>query len=637
MPNRPPHPSHPNYHPNQSNIPPPPGVRAIPPPPFQAQVPVPPPTIPSGPPAMHRPNSIQAPPPPPANTGVSSYAPTILSSTPAAPSQPPPVQQAKALVPTPKQIDDAWMEYTAPSGVKFYHNGILKESTFTKPAAYAKREQQSKAGDQPSQKRVWQEYKDPTTGMSYYSDGTTTTWQKPASMEPSVDTTTPAESSGDTEPSRKKKKLSIQESAYSSKQEAIVAFKGLLLAKDVVPSQKWNEVVKNCSSDDRWKVFEEILSVGERRQAWAEYLTKRANDLKLEERQERNRTKGAYVSMLSELAPTMTNPSMGGLPPFSEVRSLLAKDDRFHAVADESSRESLFSEFCEELRKQEERKKRNKKREAQENFTAFLQEKEEAGTLTFATTWDQFLASLESADKEDSRFQISPHLLESDRQVYFADFVIALQSAEDDKRRRIQDARRRAEQAQRESFIEALNDLAREGKIRPHTHWRDVEESVSAVDSFGPVQAQGRDVPREVFEEFADDWDRRYRRDRTMLTRLRTSGNLSLQKHAKMSLEEYMERVLAAADNSVDLSREIRRIVNTNEPVSSLKIYFEEQQGHSYGTGSRFNRRVQNADSSEDEGEIVEDGEIADEDEDADKLKSDDQSATTPADAATEV
>ena len=87
-------------------------------------------------------------------------------------------------------------------------------------------------------------------------------------------------------PSKRKKRVSNdgsssnnEENFFANMKEAITAFKGFLLAKSISPTQKWNEVVKVCESDSRWDSFEEQLSMGECRQALAEYQTKRTNEL----------------------------------------------------------------------------------------------------------------------------------------------------------------------------------------------------------------------------------------------------------------------------------------------------------------------------------------------------------------------
>ena len=240
---------------------------------------------------------------------------------------------------------------------------------------------------------TWTEYTDTKTGKKYYSNGITTTWEKPgafvstASIVAQSVAAEEAVSSASQENLKKKRKVKDnRETPFRNSEEAVAAFKGLLLAKGVSPTQKWNEVVKLCGSDDRWTECEAVLTTGERKQAMAEYQTKRANDLRDQERQERARAKDAFNLLLSEVLPKLPSFSVWKTR-FSDIRDSLSKDDRFYAVPNEEGRESLFLDFCEELRKHDERKKRNKKREAQDAFTSFLREKEEAGNLSFSSTW----------------------------------------------------------------------------------------------------------------------------------------------------------------------------------------------------------------------------------------------------------
>ena len=285
----------------------------------------------------------------------------------------------KTRVPTQLEIDAAWSEHTDDKGVIFFHNPFLNESTYTRPTALKK----SGGSDSIPMKKQWQEYTDPSSGKKYYSDGSTTTWEKPPELASSSATTNVDESLNE-QPQKKKKKAELEE--YASKEEAIASFKGFLLAKGIPPSSKWNDVAKLLSTSPQWQGFADSLSIGERRQALAEYQTKRANDLKNQERKERIRAKEAFGQLLSDVLQSLNGFSTVNSR-FSDVRAALAKDDRFHGVADEAARESLFLDFCEELRKREQRVKRSKKREILDAFNSFLREKEEAGILTFASTW----------------------------------------------------------------------------------------------------------------------------------------------------------------------------------------------------------------------------------------------------------
>jgi len=546
-----------------------------------------------------------------------------------------------------------WSTHKAPTGVNYYYNSKTKVSTYDRPACLRAEtnernvtasSQESVQSQSPSVKSTlsnatqattlnagkkenttggkqkWTEYTDQATGKTYYYDGVRTTWDKPADFESTTSnaskkTKRNGKSATDESTPRKKRKdgkSNNEISMYSNKAEAVAAFKGLLLAKDVSPTLKWNDVVRLCSSDSRW---EACSTMGERKQALAEFQTKRANEIREQKRQEKVRAKEAFMALLTEVLPTLRVFNASGNTGFGEIRGSLSKDDRFYAVEEEVKREELFYDFVEELRKREERQRRGRKRDGKEAFIAFLKYREEAGCLTFASTWSSFLATLGEKDKGDKRFVVSPSMSDSDRQLYFADYVIELQAAEDEKRRRIRDARRRAEKAQRDAYRETLRLMAVEGKLLPSSRWRNFEDLLSSKKSFGPVSEQDRDAPRDMFEDFVDDWADSYRRDKLFLSRL-VSSSKNLTVNADTQLESFTKAILSEAAYDADVYSDVRRIMNCEEPISNMKLYYDElvtKKKKDIESTASFGRRrgVGNRnDSSSDEGEIVEDGEV---------------------------
>jgi pre-mRNA-processing factor 40 len=194
---------------------------------------------------------------------------------------------------------------------------------------------------------------------------------------------------------------------------------------------------------------------------------------------------------------------------------------------------------------------------------------------------------------------------DSDRQLYFADFVLELQAAEDEKRRRIRDARRRAETAQREAYRERIQEMAAQGRIVPSSRWRSVESLLQGEATYGPVHTQDPEAPREIFEDFVEEWDEVYRRDRATMSKLVYSPSRAT------SYEEFTKALLDEAAHSPELYAEIRKCVSREEPVASAFVYFNEliQRARE----SVAVRRASAQSSSEDEGEIREDGEVSDE------------------------
>jgi pre-mRNA-processing factor 40 len=234
---------------------------------------------------------------------------------------------------------------------------------------------------------------------------------------------------------------------------------------------------------------------------------------------------------------------------------------------------------------------------------------------------DSFFSSLDEDEKKDERFDISAIATDSDRQLHFADFVIELQAAEDDKRRRIRDARRRAEKAQREAYREVLQKLAAARKITPSTQWRSIEELVFMDESFNLVAAQDRNSPRSLFEEFVGEWDDIYHRERSFLSRLLHQPNKKeIQVKAATPYEEFTKLLLDEASHSQELYGDTRQIINTGEPISSARLYYDELIARAADLSKRGSaRRRPGEESSEDEGEIIEDGELEESDDAANK------------------
>jgi pre-mRNA-processing factor 40 len=499
-----------------------------------------------------------------------------------------------------------WSTHKAPTGADYFYNSSTGESTYTRPPCLGP----DPAAVVPAttvkdnRKRGWTQHTDQSSGKVFYHDGTNTTWEKPDDFKD------PSEESAKEPPSKKrKKKEENAQTLYSNKAEAVAAFKGLLLAKDISPIMKWNEVVKICSADHRW---EACTTVGERKQALTEYQTKRANELREEKRQEKMRAKTAFMKLLTDILPSVSLFNASSNTPFQEIRDSLSKDDRFYAVEAEETREDLYRDFVEEIRKRDERLKRSRKREAKDSFISFLKAKEETGVLTFASTWQSFVSSLDDSDKVDSRFVVSPHMSDQARQLNFADHVLELQVLEQENTRRIREATRRAEKAQRDAFRDTITKYAKEGKILPSSRWRNVEEALTAEDSYGPVNYHGRNEPQNIFDDYVDEWIDVYHADKAFLNNLLLkSKELVVAIDSKYG--DFTKGLLDAAAYSPEAYSDVRRIIKEELPVSSAKLFFDElvasRKAARTGPGA-FSRRV--ADDSSDEGEIVEDGEVPD-------------------------
>jgi pre-mRNA-processing factor 40 len=515
---------------------------------------------------------------------------------------------------TKEQIDAAWKEcLPSDGGTVYYYNTLSGTTQWDMPDALKRPTTASSSTPPTSSMTLWKEYTDVASGKKYYSNGITTTWNPPSDLVGIAKT----DERNTAEPPKKKVKTETvpPNLVLNNKEEAVMLFKGLLLAKEITPAMKWNDVVKLCSSSDAlWDACAVALSVGERKQSMAEFQSKRANELRDMERQEKVRIKERFLQLLTDVVPTI--PSFSAWTTrLDTIRDKLTSDDRFHAVDSERNRENLYLDFCVEFKKREERKKQNARREAKVAFQGFLNDKGEVGVLSFASTWASFFASLNADDMVDCRFATSAVMTDADRQVYFADYVMELQVLEDDNRRRAREVKRQAEKAERFEYLENLRELAADGKIVPSARWRNVENVIVDLPSYMCVYEQDQEAPRELFEEFVGEWNENYRRDRSILSELvfpKTNKQLIITEETLY--EEFTNALLEVAKSVPELCNEARRIVNQSDPVSASYLYFRELVLHLKGSKGSARHEIQRSDtlqaealSSEDEGEIIED------------------------------
>jgi len=502
--------------------------------------------------------------------------------------------------------------------------------------------------------RAWEEYTDASTGNKYYSNGVTSSWTKPEAMietekmleQAKENTVAPAD------PRSKKRKLAEAVVEFGSKEEALQAFKKMLADRDVAPAQKWSEIVKLFTASNGtmtnkesnaeaksiaiWEACQNILTTGERKQALAEYQTKLAKDLRNKERQGRQRTKEGFLKLLADVVSSTTVSGRGGngdggessngndisFLRYQDIEGMLQKDERYHAVPDDETREMLFLEYVEEYRKREERRKQNEHREAQNQFVDFLKELEKQNSLTCAApySWNAFVDLLMgndesvSSDKDSLLTTISSSVLNNEEKDFiFKGFLDDMKQAEEEDRLRSQEERRQAVLAQREFFRETLVQAAQDGKILPSSSYSSVVDSVlSQENSFAKLQQHDRDRPKELFEEFVNDWNEMYRRDRLFLSdlvrkRVEKSNDQANFKDETTTFEAFCAVLLEEASDD-DAAERVKQIIDESSPVTSAQLYFNELKQSSVSRRRTSQLALQNdVESSEDEGEIAED------------------------------
>ena len=513
------------------------------------------------------------------------------------------------------QQSHCWSEHSAPNGTKYYYNATTGESTYERPAELGGPEPNQVVANKAAvattmeqsttqKKAVWKEYKDPTSGKFYYSDGQTSSWEKPAEL------LLPDEQQQASSTVEKTTIPTAMKSPFASKEEAEQAFRTILIEKQIGHTAKWTEVVKLCSSSPKWDACSQMLASGSKKQILAEYQAKKAKEDKETKRLLLQNARREFRELLQQKIPTIP-----AIVSYTEHKYIL---DSFwtsstnkgsnNQILDETARQELFYDYIEELKKQSERIRDAKKRAAQASFQDFLQEKK----LLPTHTWASFRASLSEKDLLDKRFQVSEEMTDLDRQILFSQEIQVLQHAQEEELRQIREAKRRQEKIQRDDYRNNLADLARQGIITITSRWNYAMEDViysSFEEIFRSLKDQDPQLPRDIFEDFVQDIREVYLQDYPLLEEWIASSKFHVavkdDETISTSLEEFRSALLEAAFKNNNVL-ECKRILN-REPVSSATLMFNELVLAAKSSfAAKAAATLTKEEESEDEGEILE-------------------------------
>jgi hypothetical protein len=250
---------------------------------------------------------------------------------------------------------------------------------------------------------------------------------------------------------------------YDTKGEAIEAFKSLLADKRIPATMKMKEAQEICQDDVRWLA---LKSAGERKQALAEYQTKRLKAEKEVLKNKARRCRDAFLLMLAE------NVDIDVRTRWRDATELLQHDARFKNVEDPREREELFDDFVLELEKKE-REDRNRIREAgQVKFRVLLEDLHRDGKIDRKSTFQdgavkQLLESAMMSLPELRAFD------EADARKSFQTFVDELENSYRQRRREKRDKYQAILNNYLSKFQTDLEILAAEGQLSAETRWKE--------------------------------------------------------------------------------------------------------------------------------------------------------------------
>ncbi|XP_042506427.1 pre-mRNA-processing protein 40A-like isoform X2 [Macadamia integrifolia] len=286
---------------------------------------------------------------------------------------------------------------------------------------------------------------------------------------------------------------------YANKQEAKNAFKALLESANVEYDWTWEQAMRVIINDKRYGA---LKSLGERKQAFNEYLGQRKKQEAEERRIRQKRAREEFTKMLEE-SKELTSSTR-----WSKAISMFEDDERFKAVERARDREDLFENYLVELEKKERAKAQE---EHKRNIMEYRQFLESCDFIKANSQWRKVQDRLED-DERCSRLE------KIDRLEIFQEYLRDLEKEDEEHRKIEKEQQRRAERKNRDEFRKLMEEHVAEGMLAAKTHWRDYFMKVKELPAFIAVSKNtSGSTPKDLFEDVVEELENQYHDDKTRI------------------------------------------------------------------------------------------------------------------------
>ncbi|RDX79895.1 Pre-mRNA-processing protein 40A, partial [Mucuna pruriens] len=286
---------------------------------------------------------------------------------------------------------------------------------------------------------------------------------------------------------------------YANKLEAKNAFKALLESVNVQSDWTWEQAMREIINDKRYNA---LKTLGERKQAFNEYLGQRKKLEAEERRMKQKRAREEFTKMLEECKELTSSMR------WSKAISMFENDERFNAVERPRDREDLFESYMVELERKE---KENAAEEHRRNIAEYRKFLESCDYVKVNSHWRKIQDRLE----DDDRYL---RLEKIDRLLVFQDYIRDLEKEEEEQKRIQKDRIRRGERKNRDAFRKLLEEHVAAGILTAKTQWREYCLKVRDLPQYQAVASNtSGSTPKDLFEDVAEDLEKQYHEDKTLI------------------------------------------------------------------------------------------------------------------------
>ncbi|MED6156875.1 hypothetical protein PIB30_018446 [Stylosanthes scabra] len=295
------------------------------------------------------------------------------------------------------------------------------------------------------------------------------------------------------------KTLEPEPLVYANKMEAKDAFKALLDSVNVGSDWTWDRAMRLIINDKRYGA---LKTLGERKQAFNEYLSQRKKQEAEEKRMKHKKAREDFKKMLEE-STELTSSTR-----WSKAVTIFENDERFKAVERDRDRRDMFDSFLEELINKERAKAQEERKRNIAEYRKFL---ESCDFIKASTQWRKVQDRLE-ADERCSRLE------KIDRLDIFQDYLRDLEKEEEEQKKLLKEELRKTERKNRDEFRKLMEDHVAAGILTAKTHWRDYHIKVKDLPAYLAVASNtSGSTAKDLFEDVAEELEKQYHDEKSRI------------------------------------------------------------------------------------------------------------------------
>lgn len=434
-----------------------------------------------------------------------------------------------------------WKEYTSDSGKIYYHNIQTKESRWTIPVELE--ELKNRIRDQEEGKKIEVNSTIKLSPKSKTGDEPKSALESAmAATLAAIETPNSAEIlSKDVHKIKMEEKEHVTKSnakqlpMFKDKKEMIEGFKDLLKEYNISTNATWEQCMKQMQNDPRFEVFKNF---SEKKQAFNAYKTQKLKDEKEEQRLKMKRAKERLEEFLlkTEMITSTTK--------YYKCDELFANNDVWTSVPD-TDRRDIFSDAMIALAQREKEEVKVLKKRNIKKLAEVLDNMDE---IKYCTTW----AEAQKMLLNNSLFKNDLHLLAMEKEdalIVFSEHIRNLENEHVEEKEREKKIFKRQCRKNRDNFLELIDKLYADGKIKTNTTWLEFFPLIVNDIRFTALLGQPGSMPLDLFKFFIEDLKVRYHNAKKLIKEIMRDKNLDIE--LKTTFDEFASLILedSRADN----------------------------------------------------------------------------------------